>query len=112
MQSAVPAAPSGDASGDPPTRHVVAASGDIDIATSPHLRDRLNAAVDDGFGDVVIDLRDIRFMDSTGIAVLLGANKQLRDGGRQLVLRDPSEPVRRVLEMLSLDTVLPIEVEE
>ena len=90
---------------------VVRASGEVDVVTAPLLRDRLNGAVNEGSGDVVVDLAEVTFMDSTGVAVLIGARNGLRGTDRKLLLRNPTAPVRRVLEMLALAEVLPIESE-
>ena len=52
-------------------------SGELDIATAPDLRDRLTAAIDRGATGVVVDLRDVTFMDSVAMAAILHARTQL-----------------------------------
>lgn len=51
--------------------------------------------------DLVVDLADVTFLDSTGLACLVRTRKQLGDGV-SLVLTGPTEPVRRVLEISGL----------
>jgi anti-sigma B factor antagonist len=92
-----------------PKRRVVTASGEIDLATAGQLRDRLIAAVLDADVDVVVDLSGVTFLDSTGLEVLVRTNSRLVSAGRRLVVRDPSQRVRRVLGVSGLDTVLRIE---
>ena len=76
----------------------VLAEGEIDKATAPMLRDCLTALQ----GDVVVDLTALEFLDSTGLGVLIGANRALELGGGTLRLRAPQPQVRRVLDITGL----------
>ncbi len=51
---------------------------------------------------VVIDLADLSFMDSSGIAALVKARNQIADGSHRLVLTRPADNVRKVLEVVGL----------
>jgi anti-sigma B factor antagonist len=53
---------------------LLAAEGEIDVATSPRLIAALNEAVTDSTGSLVIDLSAVGFMDSTGLASSCGRN--------------------------------------
>src|SRR5437773_2565005 len=64
----------------------VALSGELDLATVDELRGRLAAVEGDGAPTVVLDLRELDFLDSTGIGELLAAQRRLRAAGRRLVL--------------------------
>lgn len=78
---------------------VVYVTGEIDLDTAPRLRtclDRLTAASD---GDVVIDLGDVQYIDSSGLHVLLAARARLAGTARQLQLSRPSEQVRLLLHV-------------
>ena len=57
---------------------VLAASGDFDLATAPHLRERLQDLLAGGAQRVVVDLRDVAFVDSIGLGVLVSALKRYR----------------------------------
>lgn len=65
---------------------VVAVTGEIDLATAPLLRERLEAKLDAGSASVVVDLRNTTFLDSTGLGVLVSALKRCRDAGGDLGL--------------------------
>jgi anti-sigma B factor antagonist len=69
--------------GDTP---VVAVAGEIDLATAPHLRERLDARLDAGASSLIVDLRGTTFLDSTGLGVLVNVLKRCREGGGQLHL--------------------------
>jgi anti-anti-sigma factor len=77
---------------------VLAVRGEVDIATADELRRRLDAVIR-AAGDrpVVVDLADVTFLDSTGLAALFEEAITFRP--RRLTLRRVSGPVRRVLEV-------------
>jgi anti-anti-sigma factor len=74
---------------------VVTAAGEIDMATAPRLRECLLTTE----GNVVVDLRAVSFLDSSGIGVLADAQGRLAKGGGNLALRKPQAIVRTALEI-------------
>jgi anti-anti-sigma factor len=74
-------------------------TGAIDLATATELRRRLNAVIAAVTGDVDLDLSDVAFLDSSGLAVMLAARQGLNDKHHRLTVRNPSKPVLRVLEL-------------
>lgn len=76
----------------------VRVTGELDIATAPQL-DRTLRQAEQRAPRIVLDLRELTFMDSAGVHVILQANIRAQQAGRQLVLvRGPSH-VDRVLEL-------------
>jgi anti-sigma B factor antagonist len=84
---------------------VVAVSGDLDISNADALEAALASLTTTRPRRIVFDLSELRFIDSAGIAVLLGAASRADD----VRLRRPSPAVRRVVELTGLAEVLPIE---
>jgi anti-sigma B factor antagonist len=74
-------------------------TGDIDLAATTELRQRLDAVLAAGTGDVDLDLSEVTFLDSCSLAVLLHARQTLHDGHQRLRVRNPSKPVLRVFEL-------------
>jgi anti-anti-sigma factor len=91
-----------------PRETVVALSGELDVASSQGLSEELINLIDGGTTELVIDLAQLAFIDSTGLSAILQANKKL-DGKGQLVLREPTPLVRQVLEVTGLTGALRIE---
>lgn len=56
----------------------------------------------------VLELSGLTFMDSSGIAVMLRAERLLRQSGASLALAQPPEQVRKVLEVAGLPRVIPL----
>jgi anti-anti-sigma factor len=79
-------------------------SGEIDLTSAPRLEDEVTGLIGDSVSNLTIELGGVSFMDSTGLRVLLKASKLLEGAGGNLVLRHPSDPVRRLLEISGLDT--------
>lgn len=65
---------------------VIAVAGEVDLATAPLLRERLDARLDAGKSSLIIDLRATTFLDSTGLGVLVNALKRCREAGGELRL--------------------------
>jgi anti-sigma B factor antagonist len=86
---------------------VVIATGEIDLHTSPGLRQALATAA--GSSDrVILDLSRATFLDSTGIGVMVHALNQGRAlHGRSLCLVGPRGVVRRVLDLTQCSDVFP-----
>jgi anti-sigma B factor antagonist len=89
---------------------MVEVCGEIDVASAPELRDCLHQTIDAGSRELVVDLRQVDFMDSEGLGVLVGAKRRLRgqdqDGSLQLVCAEGL--VLWVLRITGLDRVFPV----
>lgn len=83
---------------------VIVLRGEVDLDTSPRLRKSLLDCV--GVKRrVVVDLAEVSYIDSSGIASLVEAYQIARGGPARFALAAVSEPVRRVLELARLDQV-------
>ena len=82
----------------------VALAGELDIATAPELEQLVNDRIDAG-QEVVIDLRGLQFMDSSGIRVLVAAHARAgRSSTRVFVIRPaPASAVAKIVEVSGLD---------
>ncbi|MGF1640641.1 MAG: STAS domain-containing protein [Rhodospirillales bacterium] len=86
---------------------VVALSGDIDLQSSPTARTVLLAAVGRN-RPIFVDLSDVSYIDSSGIASLVEALQDARKRGLRFALVSVSEAARRVLQLARLDKVFVI----
>lgn len=80
-------------------------SGELDLATRSELVVALGSLVADGARWVTIDLAGVSFMDSTGLSALLEARRL----GAELTLRNPVPRVRKLLDLVMIDGLIPIE---
>jgi anti-sigma B factor antagonist len=88
-------------------RVVVAAGGELDLATSGVLRDALDELRDSGWRNFALDLRDVTFMDSAGVHVVLDLLDEARRHGGEVAVVRSSVAVDRVFGVLDLAALLP-----
>jgi anti-sigma B factor antagonist len=89
-------------------RTVVSLGGEIDVYTAPFVRERLDEAVHEGRTNLIVDLTGVRFLDSTGLGVLVGRLKLTRSLGGSLRLVGRDERVLKVFSITGLDKVFEI----
>ncbi|HEY2813852.1 MAG TPA: STAS domain-containing protein [Acidimicrobiales bacterium] len=83
---------------------VLAVSGEIDIATAPSLREKLHTLLAEGRSNLIIDLDEVTFLDSTALGVLVGVLKRARTEGGELRIVSNQPRVRKVFEITRLDS--------
>jgi anti-sigma B factor antagonist len=76
--------------------------GSLDLATSPSLRAALVEAASEGKHDIIVDLTELEFLDSTGLGALIGAHRRaLENSGRvRLIVREGA--IQRLLNITGL----------
>lgn len=82
---------------------VYAVTGDLVLSTAASFERRIGSLVAGTVGDLVLDLSRMDFADSTGLRSLIRLREQTTAANRRLVLRDPSEPIRRLLDLAGFD---------
>jgi anti-anti-sigma factor len=96
---------------------VVQPRGELDLATAQALRSTLDAAIAetlsgglDGMENgarLVLDLRGLSFIDSSGLHLLVAVDQRAQREGFQLTLLAPAAPIDRAIQLCGLDEILP-----
>jgi anti-sigma B factor antagonist len=86
----------------------VAARGELELATAPQLTLALEEAIRRTSGPFVVDLADVDFLDSSGIACLVRARALLTGRERVLALICPPGQARRTLQLTGVDELVAI----
>jgi anti-sigma B factor antagonist len=87
---------------------VLEVRGEIDVASAPEFHAALADLMGQSGEAVMVDLRQVSFIDSTGLGVLVGAEKEMRDAGRDLRLVVIQPQITRLLELTGLDEVFTV----
>ena len=85
---------------------VVRLVGRLDLLTCGDVKERLNGLVQDGHSQLVLDLQQVSFMDSSGLGALIGGLKSARIAGGDLRIARPAEQTSMILELTNLNRVL------
>lgn len=77
----------------------MALNGELDLSSGPELEALLRELESSGLGRILIDLHELNFMDSSGLALLIRAQQMTAAGGHRLELRPGPHQVQRLFEM-------------
>ena len=86
---------------------VLRITGDLDAYTAPFLRDRMRDLTAVGVRHVIADLRQVDFLDSTGLGVLVGGLKRFREHGGSLAPVATKSSILKIFQITGLTGVLP-----
>ena len=79
-------------------------SGELDMSSTVEVAESIDALVRDGTEEIVLDLRELTFMDSAGVRLIV---QQTRSPDRRVSLIDGNEPVARLFDLTGLRPHLP-----
>lgn len=84
-------------------------TGEIDLYTAPRLHSELMSALAGAAPvQLIVDMAGVEFCDSTGMNVLLAAQRRAREGGGDLQLASPRPAIRKVLQVTGLESVFTV----
>lgn len=86
-------------------------SGEVDAFTAPKLRDAIIPLTEKENTNVIVDLSDVSYMDSTGLGVFIGALKSSRGNGSSLKLQGLTDRVERLFQITGLSEIIDIQSE-
>ena len=78
---------------------MIAVRGELDLASGPQLESELENVIEPGTRIVIVDLRELEFMDSTGLSIIVRAHQRLAESGCELGLVRGVPQVQRLLDL-------------
>jgi anti-sigma B factor antagonist len=90
------------------TTHVIELGGEVDLYTAPEFKEKMVELIESGKKQLVVDLSQATFIDSTTLGVLVGGVKRLRPAGGSLALVCTDQNITKIFEITGLDRVFPI----
>jgi anti-sigma B factor antagonist len=85
---------------------VFTVAGELDLASSPTLEQEIDRVRDADVDLLIVDLRDLKFMDSTGLHALVKAHRQAHDVGRRFAVIQGGAQVERLLDLTGVGELL------
>jgi anti-sigma B factor antagonist len=82
---------------------VITVSGELDLASSAGLDEELQRLIESDFGQVIVDLRRLEFMDSTGLSTLVKAHQRAEETGQRFGLVRGPQQVQRLLSLTGVE---------
>ncbi|MDD5448036.1 MAG: STAS domain-containing protein [Actinomycetota bacterium] len=79
--------------------------GEVDIYTAPMLREAIVDAIDKGHYKVAVSLDDVDFLDSTGLGVLMGGLRRIKQHDGELEIVCSKEDILRIFKITGLNKV-------
>ncbi len=89
-------------------RVVLGLHGELDLLGAPMLEEEISKAEANAPGIVVLDLRDLQFVDSAGLRVILAAHERSQREGKEFALTPGSEQVQRLFTIAGVSEHLRI----
>jgi anti-sigma B factor antagonist len=86
-----------------PDRLILELNGELDMVSCGLLDDALSSVDLDGWGALVLDLRGVRFLDSTGLKAIFRVRGLVRERGGKFAVTEGSAQVQRLLSLTRLD---------
>ncbi|MGY3716386.1 anti-sigma F factor antagonist [Sutcliffiella cohnii] len=88
-------------------------AGELDHHTAEELRERATEVIENhSITNIVLNLEQLAFMDSSGLGVILGRYKQIKSTGGEMVVCSISPAVKRLFEMSGLFKIIRLEESE
>ena len=87
---------------------LVTPHGDVDLAGAPRLREALSDALSEGLVNLLMDLRSVTFIDSTGLGVLVGAGKKAYGLGGSMRIVCDNPRTLKLLAVTGINRSLPV----
>lgn len=88
---------------------VLAVAGEVDVATAPELWASVAGALATPPAQLVFDVAALRFIDSSGLSVIVRTYRAMQPHGGKVLLRSPSSAVRQVLDIAGIGRIVTIE---
>lgn len=83
----------------------VTVAGEIDISTAAQFRMELERVFNEVKANIHIYLDQLRYIDSTGLGIIIGAYSRMQEEGLTVTLKQPSSSIEKLLRITSLDKI-------
>lgn len=90
----------------------ISLSGEIDIYNAPELKESLLKLIDQNKGDINVECSELKYIDSTGLGVLISALRRVKEYDGNITIRNLKPYINKIFVITGLDKVFSITVQE
>ncbi|CAH2212445.1 anti-sigma F factor antagonist [Tepidibacter aestuarii] len=88
---------------------IVELYGELDHHIASEVREEIDMAIDkNSIKNVIFDLKNMNFMDSSGVGVIIGRYKKLSETGGKVVVLNLNKHVKRIFDLSGIDKIIGI----
>ncbi|AXU25984.1 TPA: STAS domain-containing protein [Clostridioides difficile] len=87
----------------------VCLDGELDVSTADKLKEHLHGLIEKNMLDVKINLKDLDYIDSTGLGAMIGVLKKLKINEKEIYIVNPKSNVRKIFTITGLDKIFKVE---
>lgn len=87
---------------------VVHVNGFMDASTSPTVEEKIITLIDDGATKIVLNLKDVSYMSSSGLRVFLAASKKMQAVKGQFIVCEANDVVKEILKISGFDLIIKV----
>ena len=87
---------------------IVRLSGEFDLHTADYFKEQIEDKLSSKINNLILDLSEIKFIDSSGLGAILAKYKQLNNRGGKLAIVNPTPQVKRIFELSGILKIINI----
>ncbi len=91
---------------------IIMLNGEMDYFSSKELREEILQLIREKSKSIILDLKDVSFIDSAGMGLLINLNREMNNTNGRLGLLNLSEDIFSLIKLATLDTIIPIYTSE
>lgn len=85
---------------------------EVDVYNAPMLKDTLHNLLDKQVADIIVDCKELKYIDSTGLGVLIGVLKRVKDNDGNISIINLKPYIKKIFTITGLDKIFLVEVQE
>ena len=87
----------------------ISLEGELDISSADKLKENLHSLLEKSMLDMKINLKELDYIDSTGLGVMIGVLKKLKLNDKQIYISNPKSNVKKIFTITGLDKIFKLE---
>lgn len=87
----------------------ISVDGELDVSTADQFKEYLHKLIDKDIRNIKFDLADLKYIDSTGLGVMIGILKRVKVENKEIYIKSPRDNVKKIFSITGLDKIFKME---